>query len=158
MRSTLLTLALCSAAVAGGCARQTIPNTHVEDTAENREIVEFMEQYRNAVEQRDVGALMRMASKDYFDDMGTPSGADDMDYEALRASLGRLRNEVIAARYQISYRGLTWIPEDRVLVDVVYTGWFKVDTPEGPQWRRRLEPHRLVVARRDERYLILSGM
>ena len=46
----------------------------------------------------------------------------------------------------------------RVLVDIVYTGWFKVQTNDGPQWRRRLEPHRLVLQREKESYSILSGM
>jgi hypothetical protein len=43
-------------------------------------------------------------------------------------------------------------------VDLLYTGWFKVETPEGAQWRRRLEPHRIVLAREDGRLMILSGM
>ena len=140
------------------CGTTHIPNTRVEDTRENREIVEFVEKYRVAVEKRDAGALLRMASKDYFDDMGTPKGDDDIDYEGLRAELQRVQDEVLAARYQISYRGLHYTQQDRVLVDLLYTGWFRVDTPDGPQWRRRLEPHRLVVARENGDYKVLSGM
>jgi len=82
----------------------------------------------------------------------------DVDYDSLKTGLGRLRNEVIDARYQISYRGLTYMTNDRVLVDLLYTGWFKVETPDGPQWRRRLEPHRIVLAREDSKYRIVSGM
>lgn len=155
---SLYLLLLSFAALTTGCAHQTIPNTRVEDTAENREVVEFMEQYRNAVEQRDIAALMRMASPNYFDDMGTPSGDDDVDFDSLQVGLKRLRNEIIAARYQISYRGLTYIHDGKVLVDVLYTGWFKVDTPNGPQWRRRLEPHRVVLQREGDELKILSGM
>lgn len=145
--------------VAGtACAGQKIPNTHVDDNAENREILDFVEKYRKAVEARDAAELVRMASVDYFDDMGTPSGEDDVDFETLKAGLARLREEVIAARYQISYRGLTQAPNKRVLVDLLYTGWFKVDTPDGPQWRRRLEPHRIVLTREGDDYKIVSGM
>ena len=140
-----------------GCAHSTIPNTHIEDTRENREVLEFVEKYRKAVERRDMGMLVTLASQDYFDDMGTPRGEDDIDYETLRKGLVRLRDEVIAARYQISYRTVTSV-NDRVLVDVLYTGWFRVNTPDGPQWRRRLEPHRLVVRREGGGYKILSGM
>jgi hypothetical protein len=143
---------------AAGCATKHIPNTYVEDTQENREVIDFMEKYRKAVEDRDTGALLSMTSKGYFDDMGTPSGDDDVDYDGLRAGLERMRAEVLAARYQISYRGLTYITDNRVLVDLVYTGWFKVETPKGPEWRRRLEPHRIVLAREDSRLKIVSGM
>ena len=117
-----------------------------------------MERYRSAVEQRDAATLLRMASLSYYDDMGTPTGEDDVDYDALKAGLARLHNEVISARYQISYRGLTYVSDHRMLVDLLYTGWFKVNTPDGPQWRRRLEPHRIVLAREDGALKILSGM
>lgn len=141
-----------------GCAHKPIPNTRVEDTEENREVIDFVEKYRKAVESRDAPVLLRMTSKMYFDDMGTPQGDDDVDFEALEAGLGRLQKELLDARYQISYRGVIYTPNERVLVDMLYTGWFKVETPEGPQWRRRLEPHRMVLAREDGNYKIVSGM
>ena len=150
--------ALLVTVAAVGCAHQNIPNTHVEDTSENREVIEFVEKYRKAVEDRDVGTLLRMSSRFYFDDMGTPTGDDDVDYDGLKLALERMRQNVLAARYQISYRGLTYTPNDRVLVDLLYTGWFKVETADGTQWRRRLEPHRIVLAREDGRLMILSGM
>jgi hypothetical protein len=99
-----------------------------------------------------------LASRNYFDDMGTPSGQDDIDYDGLRAALERLREEVLGARYQISYRSVTFATDNRVLVDMLYTGWFRVNSSEGPTWKRRLEPHRIILAREDGQYRILSGM
>lgn len=161
MRQTPLligALLLLPGGALAGCTHETIPNTRVEDNEANREVVEFVEQYRKAVESRDIATLLRLASHDYFDDMGTPGGDDDVDYDTLKIGLARLRQEVIDARYQISYRGLTYMPNNRVLVDLMYTGWFKVNTSEGPEWRRRLEPHRIVIAREDSAYRIVSGM
>ncbi|MFI5307849.1 MAG: hypothetical protein ACHQ53_10875 [Polyangiales bacterium] len=141
-----------------GCETKNIPNTRVEDTTENREVIDFVEKYRHAVEDRDSAGLLQMASQYYYDDMGTPAGEDDVDYDTLKVGLDRLRKDVISARYQISYRGLTYASHERVLIDLLYTGWFKVTTPDGPQWRRRLEPHRIVVAREDGHLRIVSGM
>ncbi len=140
------------------CEPTLIPNTRVEDTSQNREVVEFVEKYRQAVESRNVPALLSLASRNYFDDMGTPGGEDDIDYEGLEVGLHRMREEVIGARYQISYRAVTYVVDERVLVDLMYTGWFRVNTAEGPQWKRRLEPHRIVLAREDRGYKIMSGM
>lgn len=156
LRVALVGLALALAA--GGCARDTIPNTEVEATKQNEEIVAFMETYRKAVEGRDAPSLIKMASRDYYDDMGTPAGDDDIDYDGLVLGLERMRKDVSDARYQIRYRSLTYTAADRVLVDMLYTGWFKVATPDGPQWRRRLEPHRVVLAREGDVYRIVSGM
>jgi hypothetical protein len=140
------------------CGHSHIPNTRVPDTSENREVVEFVEKYRVAVEERDVGSLLALASRNYLDDMGTPRGDDDIDYEKLRQILLRMREQVDTARYQISYRQITFARDDRVLVDMMYTGWFRIETADGPKWERRLEPHRLVLAREAGQYRILSGM
>jgi hypothetical protein len=140
------------------CEPTLIPNTRIEDTRENREVVEFVERYRLAIESRNTNALLALASKNYFDDMGTPGGKDDIDYDGLKEALGRLREEVLGTRYQISYRAVTFDTESRVLVDMLYTGWFRINTPDGPVWKRRLEPHRIVLAREDGNLRIVSGM
>lgn len=141
------------------CEPTLIPNTRIEDSGENREVVEFIERYRKAIETRNTNALLALASQNYFDDMGTPAGTDDIDYDGLKQGLGRLREEVLGARYQISYRAVTYDENlDRVLVDMLYTGWFRINTADGPVWKRRLEPHRIVLTREEGRYLIVSGM
>jgi hypothetical protein len=140
------------------CEAALIPNTRIEDTGDNREVVEFIEKYRLAIETRNANALLALASANYFDDMGTPAGTDDIDYDGLKQGLGRLREEVLGARYQISYRAVTFDTESRVLVDMLYTGWFRINTGDGPVWKRRLEPHRIVLAREDGHLRIVSGM
>jgi hypothetical protein len=153
---TAILLHALLAAVA--CGTKNIPNTRVPDNGDNREVLDFVEKYRKAVEERDIGGLLQMTSRDYFDDMGTPQGDDDVDYDTLQVGLERLRREVLGARYQISYRAVTFTENNKVLVDLLYTGWFKVATPEGEQWRRRLEPHRIVLAKEDRGFKIISGM
>ena len=143
--------------ISGGCSHEYVPNTSVEDTEENRRILEFVDEYRRAVEKRDAGRLLSLTSVNYFDDMGTPVGDDDIDYQTLQKGLKRMREEILDARYQIRYRGVTYV-DNRALVDILYTGWFRVNTEEGPQWRRRLTSHRLVVALEGGRYKIVSGM
>lgn len=154
----LLSLAVLSPLA--GCARDVIPNTDVEDTAENREVIEFVERYRHAVEERDVPAMLAAASPRYYDDNGTPTGGDDLDFEGLREKLASWREQVLDVRYEMRYRRVTFVNNtDRVLVDYTYTGSFRVETPEGERWSRRLADNRLVLAQGDEgEFQILSGM
>lgn len=158
VRSLFLAVVPLLLGLLSACEPALIPNTRIEDTGDNREVVEFIEKYRKAIETRNTAALLALASEDYFDDMGTPGGQDDIDYDGLKQVLQRLREEVLGARYQISYRAVTYDTETRVLVDMLYTGWFRINTADGPVWRRRLEPHRIVLARQDGNYRILSGM
>lgn len=141
------------------CTRDVIPNTDVEDSPESREVVDFVEKYRGAVISRDVPRLVAMASKDYYDDMGTPQGDDDVDLEGLKERLtATFGAELLAVHYDIRYRDVTFLPT-KVLVDYTYIGRFRVDAPEGSRWERRLADNRMVIAKnKDGSYAILSGM
>jgi hypothetical protein len=144
--------------VVGGCARDVIPNTDVDDTSDNRRVLEFVENYRQAVQERDVGAMLSLASTDYFDDFGTPNTADDIDFEGLRGKLGLWQDRLLDVRYEIRYRRVSWA-EKRIFVDYTYTASFQVKTVEGGRWARRLADNRLTLEESDGGdFRILSGM
>ena len=154
----LVALGSACAALAG-CAENMIPNTDVEDTPEARDVVDFVEKYRKAVMARDAERLLSLASKDYFDDMGTPQGEDDVDLEGLgerlRATFGP---ELLSVHYDIRYRDVVFLPT-KVLVDFTYIGRFRINAPEGSRWERRLSDNRLILAKNEKGgYEILSGM
>lgn len=141
-----------------GCSHEVIPNTDVEDTPENREVVDFVEDYRDAVTARDVQRLMSLASPNYYDDMGTPAGDDDVDFESLPGRLQQTLGEGVEdVHYDIRYREVIYLPT-KVLVDFTYIGRFQVETPDGPRWERRLSDNRMVLVQEGGEYRILSGM
>jgi hypothetical protein len=155
--STIWWLVACAAL--GACSNKTIPNTDVEDSPETRDVVDFVEKYRSAVMARDADRLLTLASKDYYDDMGTPQGDDDVDLEGLterlRATFGP---DLLSVHYDIRYRDVVFLPT-KVLVDFTYIGRFRVNSPEGSRWERRLSDNRLILAKTDKGgYAILSGM
>lgn len=149
-------LLLC--ALSSGCAATLIPNTDVEDNSQNRAVVNFVETYRHAVEERDIARLMRLASPSYFDDNGTPSGDDDVDYEGLAHKLAQWPSHLLAARYEIRYRRVTFRDNGRVYVDFTYTGSFRYATPDGGRWERRLADDRIVLEKNGDSFRIRSGM
>ncbi len=71
------------------CSKQYIPNTDVEENEFNRKVVEFCEEYRHAVERRNVALLMKLADKSYYEDGGNIDASDDLDYEGSRPSSKR---------------------------------------------------------------------
>lgn len=153
----LLLAALVAGSTSAGCAARMIPNTDVPDSDENREVVEFVEQYRHAMEARAPGQILRLVSEAYYDDNGTPTTEDDIDYGSLRDRLARLSEDVLEVRYEMRYRRVIF-RADRVLVDFTYTGRFKVETPEGERWSRRLSDNRLELVRENGEYRIASGL
>ncbi|HEY6879145.1 MAG TPA: hypothetical protein VI299_14060 [Polyangiales bacterium] len=141
------------------CTHTTIPNTDVEDTPDSREVVSFVETYRQAVVSRDISRLLGLVAENYYDDMGTPQGDDDVDREVLKERLEKTFGpELLAVHYDIRYRDVVFLPT-KVLVDYTYIGRFRVSTPDGTRWERRLADNRMVLARKkDGTYSIMSGM
>lgn len=152
-------LSVVALLVLGACAHEKIPNTDVKDTPEAREVIAFVEQYRVAVVKRDVPKLISMASQDYYDDMGTPQGDDDVDLEGLKERLqATFGPDLLSVHYDIRYRDVVFLPT-KVLVDFTYIGRFRINTHEGARWERRLADNRMVLVKRDDgKYEIASGM
>lgn len=150
--TALLLLTLCA------CTRNVIPNTDVEDSPEARDVVEFVERYREAVIARDPIKLFGFVSKDYYDDMGTPQGDDDVDFDVLREKLKDFHDETISVHYDIRYRDVVFLPT-KVLVDCTYLGRYRINTPEGPRWEKNNSDHRIVLTRKkDGSFMFLSGL
>jgi hypothetical protein len=147
-------------AVVAGCEETVIPNTEVPDTAENREIIRYCEEYRIALEARDVVALLSMAADDYYEDAGTPTGQDDYDRGGLEAVLRTRFARVEAVRYDILYRRIV-VLADRVEVYFTFYGRFQVSSEEEggeARWFSKVGDNRLVLARTPDGFRILSGL
>ena len=141
-----------------GCAK-TIPNTSVPDTPDNREVVDFMERYRHAVEARDVSGILAMVSPRYLDSVGTPTGDDDLDSESLPERLSAWSARVSDVRYEIRYRKV-WYERGRAYVEYTYTASFKMADADGHErWRNVVRDARAELGRTDSRELrFLSGL
>jgi hypothetical protein len=159
MRKPLILLALSVAlgSAISGCAGEMIPNTDVPDTAENREAIRFVEQYRHAVERRNVGEILALVSERFYDDNGTPTTEDDRDFDRLREQLASVADRLLDVRYEMRYRRVTYRP-DRILVDYTYTSSFKIATPTGDRWETRLNDNRIELVREDGELRIVSGI
>ncbi len=160
MRRALTAVALCASLLAAAGCQKDIPNTTVADTPENRAVITFMENYRNSVESRDVGALLAMTHPQYLDDNGTPSGDDDLDYRGLQKKLGRWRERVTDIRYEIKYRTISR-EMDRIMIAYRYSASFRIAYDEEDQrWSRRIGENQLVLLYDDiqSRYYVLSGL
>ena len=157
MTRPLLFALLFALTPVAGCAARMIPNTDVPDSPENREVVEFVERYRAAMESRSPAEIMQLVSREYYDDNGTPSTDDDIDYPALEQRILRLADDVIEVRYEMRYRRVVF-RSDRVFVDFTYTGRFKLHTTEGERWSRRLSDNRIELVSESGEYRIVSGL
>jgi hypothetical protein len=159
VRSRIAMLALLAATLpfAWGCNKKYIPNTALEDTPENWEVVRFCERYRHAIEDLNVGLLLSLASPRYFDNSGTTTGNDDFDYKGLEAVLTERFKDVEAMRYEMRYRDV-YEQDGLVMVDYTYTLSFQYRIGESSQWANKTADNRLELERVEDGFLIVAGM
>ncbi len=153
----LVAIIVIIGSLAGGCGTRYIPNTEIEDTEVNREIVAFCERYRHAVEDLNIGLLLSLASPRYFDNSGTPSGEDDMDRNGLEEVLKNRFKAVKAVRFEIHYRDI-YESYGVIHLEYTFTTSFQYTIDDSTRWSNKTADNELVLERIDGGYLILSGM
>ncbi len=141
-----------------GCSKSLFPNTDVEDTAENRKVLVFCEKYRRAVEEKDVGELLKLASPKYYEDGGNVRPDDDYDYEGLRDFLLNQFSKTTGIRYEIRYRRVSRTETNRVLVDYTFSTAYRIPGAEKEEWRHKRAENRLELIPDGESFKIMSGM
>ncbi|MBN2195607.1 MAG: hypothetical protein JW751_22495 [Polyangiaceae bacterium] len=144
--------------LATACARAFIPNTDVEDNAFNREVIDFCEQYRKAVERRNTSQLLEMADPTYYEDGGNADATDDLDYAGLQGYLETKFASTKAIRYEIRYRRVARGRNDEIYVEYTFSASYKVPTQKGDIWRRKVADNRLELISVGDSFRIISGM
>jgi hypothetical protein len=149
---------VCALALAAGCVHvSVIPGTKVVDTKPNREVLEVVERYRRALEERDAVTLLALAHPNYYEDSGTPKGDDDYGYEGLKEVLQRRIQALRTVRYNIEYRKVQ-IDGHHASVDIRYDASFQIATEMGDRWERKQNDKRIELENDGHRWLIIAGM
>lgn len=162
MRKLVSVLALSIAALVGvstaGCSKSYIPNTDVEDSSENKKVISFCEQYRHAVEDKDVGTLLKLASPRYYEDGGNTNPEDDIDFDGLKDYLTSTFVKTQTIRYEIRYRRVTFAENKKIFIEFTYSASYRIPGLKGEEWKHTVADNRLELTPDGETFKILAGM
>ena len=153
----LLAIATAAAALTA-CSTTYIPNTDVEDTGPNKKVINFCEDYRHAVEDKNIGQLLKMTSSRYHEDGGNTNAEDDVDYAGFKDYLTGTFLKTQALRYEIRYRKVTFTDTAHVFIDYTYAASYKIPGVKGDEWRHTVADNRLDLMPDGETYKIVAGM
>jgi hypothetical protein len=157
---SLVSLALVLGLSGVGCAGSAavIYGTRVRDTEENRKLIDVCEQYRIAVEKKDTGTIMSLVSKNYWEDGGTPTGADDYGFDGLRSVLDTRFARADGIRYTMKYMDIRRVGRNRAIVDVMIDATYSIATGAGPRRLDMRDQNEMVLEFEGGRWQFLSGM
>ncbi|MFT3914827.1 MAG: hypothetical protein QM704_12140 [Anaeromyxobacteraceae bacterium] len=149
--------ALALALLAAACGPKRFPGTEIPDNDDTRGVVQALERYRDALQKRDAGAVLALASPDYFDNGGTPDPADDLDRAGLEVQLPRDLKGLEGYRVQFTLRRVDVLKETAT-AEVFFEQYYRVKTPNGEVPRRDADVHRFGLVRTQRGWLFASGL
>ena len=154
----LLRFVLPAVALLLGCSKNYIPNTDVEATSQNLDVVNFCEKYRHALEDKDVAQVLKLMSPGYFEDGGNTKNEDDADYDKIREFLTGDFLRTNGVRYEIRYRRVTFTETKHVYVDYTYAAAWKLPGVKQDEWHHKVADNRLDLVHDGDSFKIVAGM
>ena len=122
-------------------------------------LVDLVERYRVAVEQRDVQALRKLASPRYYENGSTTNDpSDDYDYRGLEKVLSDLKSHVKDIKYDITIVDVQVLSDEIAQVDYDYRSQYRYTLGEQDRWETVDDRNRLTFRNEDGQWRILSGM
>ena len=148
--------ALLLLAAAAACAKK-IPGTEIDDTRDNRAIVDVIDAYRKALDGRDGTAAMALVSQDYFDDAGTGEATDDLDRDQLAKALAETLTRMPVVKLELAVTRID-VDGDKASAYLFYDSRYRVATPRGEIPKRDSDLARMTFRREGGFWKIASGL
>jgi hypothetical protein len=157
MRPRLLLPLLALLGSLAACSPALIPNTEIPETKDTRAIYDLIRSYGDALARKDVGALLMLASPDYYDTAGTPDPADDVNRATLEKSLPADLARVDSIRIEIGVKRIE-LNGNEARAEVFYDAAFRVLVPSGSVPKRPSDIHEMRFRKANNTWKIIAGM
>jgi ketosteroid isomerase-like protein len=156
MRRVLAALALVWSAA---CAPKLIPETNILATPDNEAILKVVAQYRQALEGRNVEGIVKLTSKDFFENSGTPEPSDDYNREGLERRLKGWAEQVKAVRASFEVRSVRYLEEGQARAAYFFDVSYQIEGTGGPIWKRDTDVKEMRLKKEsDGVWRIVSGI
>lgn len=160
--SVFISIALCVVALSG-CKPRVLPSTNVPVTRDNKKIVAFLEQYKNALEKRSVDGIMELVAKDFSDNMGSEDPSLHLDYLGLKEKLETTMPRIQDLRLGMFVQNIDKLEQGKYAVVFYFNKHILMEVPSGEKWASIKEVSRMVIRRRHDKnspyeFEILQGI
>jgi hypothetical protein len=153
MRSTAVLACLLAAA----CSHATIAGTNIRDNPQNRAVLDLFARYKQALEARDVTAILSLATPDYSDPGDPARGIGPVDHAGLQERLKTDLAKVTGLRLEATVRDLE-VKDELARLDYFQVVRYAVATPSGEKWKSESDDARMRFAKVNGEWKIASGL
>jgi hypothetical protein len=163
LRMSLPVLSSLALLAVVGCKPSLLPGTSIEDNHDNRAVVDFVSQYKDAVEARSAPRVLALVAEDYWEDNGTVDQGDDYGVEKLQSDLEEHFTHAKAIHLKMFVQHVI-VDENTGLwsVDYRYNQRALLTFDAGEKWITHTDVNRIVLRPRGDDpadgFLIVAGL
>lgn len=147
--SVAVRFAAAALLVLAACAPKMIPNTNIEDTPDNRDILAVVQHYKDAMERKDAPAIAALASDRYLD------ARDNISKETLKGELEKDLAKVRDLQLEISVRRIV-VDRDQAQADYFFSMNFLLDAADAA-WQTESDDKRMNLVRENGAWKVING-
>ncbi len=155
LKRSLLAWGLCLGL--GACAHTKIPQTEIDDTPANREIISLVEQYKEAVESLDTEAVLAMVSAEYYEDNGNTDATDDFNRDGLRQQLTANFKRTKAMQMNLRIDDVQ-VEAGKAFAELFYEMRAQNEYPSGLKWETSTDRTRIRFVKEGDNWKIIGGI
>ena len=148
---------LLACLVAAACSHKTLPGTNIQDTPQNRAVLDVFAKYKLALEARDATALYELAAPGYTDPGDPSRGINPTEYANLKEKLRTDLSRITGLRLEATIKDLE-IKEEVARIDYFQVLRYAVATPNGEKWKSESDDARMRLVRVNGEWKIASGL
>lgn len=161
LRAPLFVAVLASLLAGTACKPDLIAGTSVEDSEENRKVLEFLTRYQAAMQARSSADVVKLCAADYYEDNGNADPKDDYNIDGLRQKLDIHLAKTKELRLEVYVQTVDRSEADVVAVAYRYNTRALVDFPSGQKWLTATEVNKIKLRPLEDDeagYRIISGL
>ncbi len=155
MKVLLAFMALATSA----CAHSKIPRTSIDDTPENRAIIELVDRYKTAMESLDASAVLSLVSPRFYENNANSDDTDDYDFSGLEANLRQEFQKTRALKLDLRVDVVEVDQEaGTAFAELYYQVRAHHEYPAGMQWETSADRTRLRFTKSGDQWMIVGGL
>lgn len=149
---------LCLLPIAG-CGPKRIPGLDVEvaDTPDHRALLKVLNEYKLAFEERNIKALVALASPRFYETSGSADTKDDYNYDGLEKHFTQHFQYTENCSLNISLKHIE-VQGQEAMIDFHYVTRYLMKLPSGEKWQITDDLNRMKFVKENGQWKIISGM
>ena len=130
----------------------------IPDTTANRQVLDVLAHYRQAVVKKDFGTLKRLISEYYYSNATTTdTTTDDYGAETLTEIFEMIAQRADEIRYDVLVKDVD-VQKDRAFVDYQLTYAYKYEVGDKITWDADVDVNRLELIQENGKWRIVGGL